>query len=195
MIRIPDPSSEGANPSPDKGADGDAAQSVAQGSKPDLEGSQSVSSRQRFPDSENFHASCVARDGKAILLCGPSGVGKSILALQLIETGFSLVSDDRVVMKGPYAGPPPELAGLLEVRGVGLLKTSFVTNARVILKVFLGEAGERLPASERDEKTGAVILYLNGSFPGDLSRVVAAFKACCGEYQWCVGAGADVAGL
>ncbi|GAN90321.1 HPr kinase/phosphorylase [Gluconobacter thailandicus] len=195
MIRIPDLSSEVSNPSPDKGADGDAAQSVAQGSKPELEGSQSVSSRQRFPDTENFHASCVARDGKAILLCGPSGAGKSILALQLIEAGFSLVSDDRVVMRGEYVSPPAALAGLLEVRGVGILRTSFVTNARVILKVFLGDAGARLPAPERDKETGAVVLHLNGSFPGDLCRIVAAFRACCGAYEWHAGAGGDVPGL
>ena len=195
MIRIPDPSSEVANSSPDKGAGGDAAQSVPQSSKPDLGGSQSVSPRQRFPDGENIYASCVARNGKAILLCGVSGTGKSILALQLIEAGFSLVADDRVIMRGIYASPPPQLAGLLEVRGVGILRTSFVTNARVILKVFLGEEGARLPVPERETRTGVVVLRLNGSFPGDSCRIIAAFKACCGEYEWHAGAGEEMSGL
>jgi len=195
MIRIPDPSSEVANSSPDKGADGDAAQSVTQPSKPDLEGSQSVSSRQRFPDGENIYASCVVRNGKAILLCGASGTGKSTLALQLMDAGFSLVADDRIVMRGVYASPPPQLAGLLEVRGVGILRTSFVTNARVILKVFLGEEGARLPMPERDPRTGIVVLRLNGGFPGDLNRIIAAFKACCGDYEWYAGAGGKGVGL
>lgn len=190
MIRIPDLSSEVSVSSPGKSADGEAAQPGGKGSKPELEGSQSMSSWQRFPDEENIHASCVAREGKAILLCGPSGAGKSLLALQLIEAGFSLVADDRVLVRAGYAAPPLALRGLLEVRGVGILKTSFVTNARVILKVFLGEEGTRLPEAERDLTTGAVILRLNGSLPGDSMRLIAAFRACCGEYEWHAGAGA-----
>ncbi|KXV21021.1 serine kinase [Gluconobacter japonicus] len=154
-----------------------------------------MSSRQRFPDSENIYASCVVRNGKAILLCGASGTGKSTLALQLIEAGFSLVADDRVIMRGIYASPPSQLAGLLEVRGVGILRTSFVTNARVILKVFLGEEGVRLPVPERETRTGVVVLRLNGSFPGDSCRIIAAFKACCGEYEWYAGAGEEMSGL
>jgi len=154
-----------------------------------------VSSQKRFPESETFYASCVARDGDAILLCGPSGSGKSTLALQLMERGFSLVSDDRVQMNGRLVSPPSALEGLLEVRGVGIIRTPFVTNARVILKVLLGMQGDRLPTPEKDQQTGAVVLHINGCLPGDSSRVMAAFQACRGTYDWVTGAGGDTAGI
>ena len=49
--------------------------------------------------SETMHASCVAADGKAVLVCGPSGSGKSDLALRLIDRGFVLVSDDQTIVR------------------------------------------------------------------------------------------------
>ena len=154
-----------------------------------------MSSQKRFPESETFYASCVAHDGDAILLCGPSGSGKSMLALQLMERGFSLVSDDRVLLDGPLVSPPSALKGLLEVRGVGILRTPFVTNARVILKVLLGMQGDRLPTPEKDPQTGAVVLHINGCLPGDSSRVMAAFQACRGTYDWVTGAGGGTAAI
>ena len=48
--------------------------------------------------SENLHASTVASDGRAVLIAGPSGSGKSDLALRLIDRGFTLVSDDRTIL-------------------------------------------------------------------------------------------------
>ena len=49
--------------------------------------------------SENLHASCVASDGRAVLIAGPSGSGKSDLALRLMDRGFTLVSDDRTIIR------------------------------------------------------------------------------------------------
>ncbi|RMF16145.1 MAG: serine kinase, partial [Alphaproteobacteria bacterium] len=76
---------------------------------------------------ELVHASCVAWHGRGILLRGPSGAGKSALALRLIEAGALLVADDYVVLDAQstpdrlLAAPPPRIAGLIEVRGLGLL--------------------------------------------------------------------------
>jgi HPr kinase/phosphorylase len=73
-----------------------------------------------------LHATTVARHGRALLIRGPAGSGKSALALELIARGAVLVADDRTVLTsapgGPAAAPPPAIAGLIEARGVGLLR-------------------------------------------------------------------------
>jgi len=100
-----------------------------------------------------LHASCVSIDGRGVLLVGPSGVGKSDVALRLIDAGAELVSDDqtelRLVEGGAIvAAPPAPLAGLIEVRGVGLLRLPSWSEATVSLYVDLlplGAAVERLP--------------------------------------------------
>ena len=72
------------------------------------------------------HASAVAIGGRAVLIQGASGAGKSGLALRLIALGASLVADDRVVLEraggGIRARAPEPLRGLIEARGVGLLR-------------------------------------------------------------------------
>ncbi len=75
-------------------------------------------------------------------MLGPSGAGKSDLALRLIGRGFVLVADDRVeIDERGAARPPPCLAGILEVRGVGLLR--FPHEAPVTLALALGLGGTR----------------------------------------------------
>lgn len=141
----------------------------------------------------SVHASCVAWNGEGVLISGPSGSGKSELALRLMDAGFDLVADDRVMLDGTIASAPERLAGLIEVRGVGILRTPFVINARVRLRVCLGEGQPRLPEPCRDPWTGAVMLRLEPGFPGTVARIRAALKACCGPYEWVAGAGGDVA--
>ncbi|RHZ97699.1 serine kinase [Cereibacter sphaeroides] len=97
-----------------------------------------------------LHASCVALDGRGLLILGPSGSGKSALALELMALGADLVADDRteVVGQGPdlIARCPPAIAGLIEARGLGILKAPAIHEARVTLAVELGRAEtERLP--------------------------------------------------
>ena len=69
------------------------------------------------------HATCVAIGDRAVLLCGPSGSGKSDLALRLIDGGAQLVADDQVVLRAEggriVARAPEALAGRMEVRGIG----------------------------------------------------------------------------
>jgi len=74
---------------------------------------------------ETLHASTVALDGRAVLISGPSGSGKSDLALRLLDRGFILVSDDQTIVRKDgghlVAGAPPTIAGKLEVRGIGIV--------------------------------------------------------------------------
>jgi HPr kinase/phosphorylase len=93
------------------------------------------------------HGSAVARDGAGVLILGVAGAGKSSLVLRLLGCGFCLVADDRVVLADGYAAAPDPLAGLLEVRGLGLVRLPHVT-ARLVLAVRLGPA-ERLPQPSR----------------------------------------------
>ena len=93
-------------------------------------------------------ATCVAVDGRAVLVHGDPGTGKSSLALALIDRGAVLVGDDGVALEARdgalSASPPPNIRGLLEVRNVGLLEFP-VTEARVALAVTLDPDAPRLP--------------------------------------------------
>ena len=90
----------------------------------------------------------MARDRRAVLLIGPSGSGKSDLALRLIDRGWRLVADDRVVLArhgdALVASAPPVLDGLIEVRGVGIVAEP-AAPARVAMVFDLGAAPDRLP--------------------------------------------------
>jgi HPr kinase/phosphorylase len=99
----------------------------------------------------NLHASCVVIDGSGVLLLGESGSGKSDLALRLIDGGAQLLADDRVDVQCREgrlaASPPATIEGLLEIRGVGLLRLPFVAQAPLALAVELSKTplNERLP--------------------------------------------------
>lgn len=75
-------------------------------------------------------ATCVAIGGRAVLLEGPAGSGKSTLALQLLDRGAQLVGDDGVTLSVTgsqlVASPPPNIAGLIEARNVGLVQVPAV---------------------------------------------------------------------
>jgi len=73
-----------------------------------------------------YQASCVAVAGRGLMIAGPPGSGKSSLALALIDRGAVLVGDDGVSLtmrdSALWADPPPNTAGLIEVRNVGLVR-------------------------------------------------------------------------
>jgi HPr kinase/phosphorylase len=92
-----------------------------------------------------FHGSCAARDGAGVLLLGPAGAGKSDLTLRLLDRGFQLVADDRVDVADGVASAPTLLAGLLEIRGLGLLRFSYLPAVRLRLVAQLGGDPDRLP--------------------------------------------------
>lgn len=90
----------------------------------------------------------VAVGGRVLLIEGPPGAGKSSLALSLIDRGATLVGDDAIALhpRGPclVAAPPPNTAGLIEVRNVGLVVRP-VCEGPVSLVLALDPAAERFP--------------------------------------------------
>ena len=94
------------------------------------------------------NVTCVAIGGRGLLLEGPPGSGKSTLALALIDRGAALIGDDgiRIDIRGDrlWALPPPNIAGRIEIRGVGLADMP-TTSAPLCLALALGETADRLP--------------------------------------------------
>jgi HPr kinase/phosphorylase len=96
-----------------------------------------------------IHATVVAIGRWGIAITGPSGSGKSDLALRLIDRGAKLVGDDYVVIVDdahlPIAGAASNLSGKIEVRGIGIIPMDYLGQATLRLCVVLGEDGERMP--------------------------------------------------
>jgi HPr kinase/phosphorylase len=111
---------------------------------------------QHSPVPMRLHASCAARDACGVLLLGPSGSGKSDLLLRLLDRGFALVADDQVEVEDGIASAPAALAGLVEVRGLGIVRLPCITAARLALAVRLRAPGERLPDAARPDPLLAV---------------------------------------
>jgi len=103
---------------------------------------------------ETIHASTVTAEGRAVLITGPSGAGKSDLALRLLDRGFTLVSDDQTIVKRQgdrlVATAPPNIAGKLEIRGIGIVDMEHVTDVPVGLIVELRSEIQRLPDDSRE---------------------------------------------
>lgn len=135
-----------------------------------------------------LHATAVAIDGRAVLLRGASGSGKSDLALRLIDAGARLVADDqselcregdRVIVRAPAT-----IAGLIEVRGVGIMRLDALAEAPLALIVDLvqPEKIERLPA-RRTERVLGLALPLISVTPFEASaaaKLRLALRACTG---------------
>lgn len=115
--------------------------------------------------SELLHATAVAINGEGVLLIGPSGSGKSDLALRMIDRGAVLISDDGVLVEAasplPILRTAPNIAGMIEVRGVGIVKMPFADGVPLHLAVRLGEQCERMPSSEqRMDIAGSAIRFI-----------------------------------
>jgi serine kinase of HPr protein (carbohydrate metabolism regulator) len=104
--------------------------------------------------SETLHASSVALDGRAVLISGPSGSGKSDLALRMLDRGFTLVSDDRTIVRKEdsklVAAAPETIRGKLEIRGVGIVELETVSDIPVAMVVELTSDIQRLPDDDRE---------------------------------------------
>ena len=104
--------------------------------------------------SETLHASTVAIDGRAVLITGPSGSGKSDLSLRLLDRGFVLVSDDQTIVRRDgnrlLASAPGTIAGKLEIRGIGIVEMETMEDVPIALVIELTTDIERLPDDSRD---------------------------------------------
>lgn len=114
--------------------------------------------------SETLHASTVAIDGKAVMIEGRSGSGKSDLALRLIDRGATLVSDDYtlVLRQGGdlIARAPDTIAGKMEVRGLGIVPMPHVDDVPVALIVRLDAEVLRLPERRARRVAGVAVREL-----------------------------------
>ncbi|WP_416153174.1 HPr kinase/phosphorylase [Thalassobaculum sp. OXR-137] len=90
---------------------------------------------------ETIWGNVLSIDGRGVLLRGPSGIGKSDLALRLIDSGASLVADDRVELAREgdslIARAPEALSGRMEVRGIGIVSVPAVQRVSLVLVIDL----------------------------------------------------------
>jgi serine kinase of HPr protein (carbohydrate metabolism regulator) len=130
------------------------------------------------------HATAVAIDGWAVMLTGKSGVGKSDLALRLIDRGAELICDDYVALipdrNRLMVTAMANIAGIIEVRGLGIFPMPHIQQAPLRLIVQLGKDGERHPESwPLLEKAGFAIplLKLNAYTASASIKVEMALKS------------------
>jgi len=118
----------------------------------------------RLLSSETIHASTVALEGRAVLISGPSGSGKSDLTLRLLDRGFTLVSDDQTIVRREgdrlVASAPPNIKGKLEILGIGIVDMDTVETAPIALYVELTSEIVRLPDDRRERPVLGVNLPL-----------------------------------
>ncbi|MEM7599417.1 MAG: HPr kinase/phosphatase C-terminal domain-containing protein [Pseudomonadota bacterium] len=135
-----------------------------------------TSSRPPAASCETLHASCVAAHGRAALITGASGTGKSALALQLMAHGAGLVADDRTLIWRSddqlWADAPDRLSGMIEAREVGILRVTPVGAHPLAVVIDLDTPEtERLPAHHATHLSGLPIPVLRKS---DLAHFPAA---------------------
>lgn len=134
-----------------------------------------------------IHGSCASKDGAGVLLIGPPGSGKSDLVLRLRSHGFDLVADDRVDIADGIARPPPALAGLLEVRGLGIFRLPYATQTRLALVVDLAVLAPRLPMPERHAELNLPLVRIDAGLASAPERIVLALDAVLGRADQIVG--------
>lgn len=135
-----------------------------------------------------LYGSCAARDGAGVLVLGPPGCGKSDLVLRLLGRGFQLVADDQVELDGGVASAPAALAGLLETRGLGIMRLACVERAPVVLVVALGAPAPRLPMPECHPDLGVPVVRMAGGEPSAPDRVILALDCALGRVSQVAGA-------
>ncbi|MBU0555464.1 MAG: HPr kinase/phosphatase C-terminal domain-containing protein [Alphaproteobacteria bacterium] len=104
-----------------------------------------------LPTAETIHATSVAINGQGVVIIGPSGSGKSDLALRLIDRGAVLISDDYTRASNRdgllLLDAPENIAGKMEIRHLGIVETPHVGGVVARLAIRLDEAPPRMPDS------------------------------------------------
>lgn len=126
-------------------------------------------------------ASVVAIGDRALMIEGPPGSGKSSLALALIDRGALLIGDDGASLfrmdDRIIAGPPPNIAGLIELRGIGLAELSVAPPTPLALILSLGEMGDRLPEQVAKRNILGCDVPVLPFRPGSIAPAIRAEKA------------------
>lgn len=123
------------------------------------------------------NVSAVSLQGRALLIEGPSGSGKSSLALALIDRGAVLIGDDAVTIAASdgrcLVSPPPRIAGLIEVRNIGLV-TLPTAVAPLALVLSLDPGAPRYPLEDRFRRRAGCDIPLIAFAPGDAVQALRA---------------------
>ena len=136
-----------------------------------------------------WHASAVCFGPDAgVLILGASGSGKSSLALELVDRGATLVADDRVILfpcAGTlYARAPARLAGLIEQRGLGILRMGWQRLARLRLVVDLdAPPAPRMPVAQTRELLTIGLPCLSKPLDGSFSAAIARYLSSATQLQ------------
>ena len=139
-----------------------------------------------------IHATAVLVGTKAVLIRGEPGSGKSSLALGLIQSSgrelpfVRLIGDDRVYLEnraGRLLGrPPQDLAGLLEIRGIGVVRVPYEPAGVVGLVVDLGEPADRMPAAESRKAALEGVSVPRLAVPPGVDPLPLAIEAALGRF-------------
>ena len=127
-------------------------------------------------------------------MIGPPGSGKSDLVLRLRAHGFELVADDRVDVADRIARPPPALAGLLEVRGLGIFRLPHLAETCLALVVDLaalppiGRSLARLPVPQRHAALDLPLVHIDAAAASAPERVALALDGALGRVSQVAGA-------
>lgn len=123
-----------------------------------------------------IHGSAISIGGHAVLIMGESGSGKSDLALRLIDRGAILISDDVVFLEtrddAPILTVAPNIAGKIEVRGVGIFDIDFRASAPLRLVVEFVDAPDRLPEDIARTNIGDYVVPVSKLNPFEQSSAI-----------------------
>jgi serine kinase of HPr protein (carbohydrate metabolism regulator) len=126
--------------------------------------------------SETLHASSVAINGQAVLIMGPSGSGKSDLALRLIDRGATLISDDQTLVRQTggrlLASSFGTIAGKLEVRGIGIIEHGSVSDIPIGLIIDLRGSPERFPLETGERQVAGLMVPVVALAPFESSAPI-----------------------
>jgi len=139
---------------------------------------------QTTPHNENVHGTCITIKGHGVLLMGASGSGKSDCALRLLDAGAMLISDDRTILTADaatgqlVASSPAPIKGLMEIRGIGVVRWESVDEAplRLVISATDSAAVPRMPDLQANDSSATFAGITVPRFQFDLRHAAAPAK-------------------